>query len=354
MKRLLPLMMVLGMLGPPALAQSFYLSPDVPTNLGGTNYMPWEVVRNDSGAYTLKLSLPPNTPVNGLHQMCRGYWLLTVEAPTTLGGTTFDPRDVIRYDPVGGTYVYFLNGAAAGVPAGSSVDAAFLPGDDSSPLILSFDVPTTIGGTTYEPADLVRYSGGVFALFFDASAATPPVPLANDVTGADRRGGRTVISFDVPTTLGAPTFLPGQLVWWDGLAFGTFYADPTWPAGSVVGDFSFLPDPGRVPPLSLRVDKSLLVAGNLTLSWGAALSAGAEDYGIYEGILGTWYSHTAIDCNDAGGDRTEDVTPGNGNRYYLVVPFNPNDEGSYGTNSAGVERPQGTSPCRLTQALNCP
>jgi hypothetical protein len=347
-------MMVLGMLGPPALAQSFYLSPDVPTNLGGTTYMPWDVVRNDSGTYTLKLSLPPNTPVNGLHQMCKGFWLFTVEVPTKLGPNTYDPRDVIRYDPAGGTYVAFFNGAAAGVPVGSSVVAAFLNGDDSAPLILSFDVPTTIGGVTYDPADLVRYSGGAFSLFFDASAAAPPVPLADDVTGADRRGPATIITFDVPTTLGAATYLPGQLVAWDGLAFGTFYADPTWPAGSVLGDLSFLPDPGRVPPLSLRVDKSPLMPGGLTVSWAAALSAGAEDYGIYEGSLGTWYGHAAIDCNDAGGDLREDVAPAPGNRYYLVVPFNPNDEGSYGTNSAGVERPQGTSPCRPTQALNCP
>ena len=44
-----------------------------------------------------------------------------------------------------------------------------------------------------------------------------------------------------------------------------------------------------------------------------------------------------------------------GDRYYLVVPRNPNDEGSYGTNSSAVERPQGSAVCIPTQVLGtCP
>src|SRR5262249_16083393 len=80
---------------------SFYFSPEAPVTdpFGATTaiFSPWQVIRNDAGTYTLKLSLPADTSLDGAFQMCNGNWLLSVEAPTTLGGVDFDPRDVIRY-----------------------------------------------------------------------------------------------------------------------------------------------------------------------------------------------------------------------------------------------------------------
>ena len=56
------------------------------------------------------------------------------------------------------------------------------------------------------------------------------------------------------------------------------------------------------------------------------------------------------------GDLTEEVTPSDGDRYYLVVPHNTNVEGSYGRDSAGAERPPGNpTACNGTQELEpCP
>jgi len=94
---------------------------------------------------------------------------------------------------------------------------------------------------------------------------------------------------------------------------------------------------------------------SIVVTWGASCSAGVEDYGIYEGRLGAWYGHTAIDCTDEGGDLRETILPGTGNRYYLVVPKNANDEGSYGRSSGGAERPRGASPCSPSRTLApCP
>ncbi len=93
----------------------------------------------------------------------------------------------------------------------------------------------------------------------------------------------------------------------------------------------------------------------LTLTWTAGCSAGATDYGIYEGSVGTWYSHMAKVCNDAGHDLTETFAPGSGNRYYLVVPRNALEEGSYGLGPSGAERPVGASQCAAPQVLSvCP
>ena len=364
MKRLLFLLAGLWVACSSAMAISFYFSPDVPTDLGGTTYLPWQIVRNDSGIYTLVLSLPSGTHIDSLYRRCDGKWLFSVEAPTDLGGTTYDPRDVILFDGI--NYSLFFCGGPIGISADANVDAAFMVGGDKGDIVLSFDVPvdlSAIGGAVYEPSDLVRFTRTgagcigwtVNGLFFDASAVIPGISISDNVIGAEERAGLTILTVDVPTTLGANTYLPGQLVSWDPVlsAFSTLYADPNWPITSTVEAFCFLPDPGTVPP-TIRVRKSLLTPGNLNITWSTSSSAGGEDYGIYEGTIKTWYNHTSIDCHDDGGDLQEEVTPAAGNKYYLVVPNNPDAEGSYGQRSSGVERPQGTSPCRLTQAFGCP
>lgn len=333
-------------------AQSFFFSADVPADLGGVTRLPWEVVRSDSGSYSSELVLPDGTPLDAVHRLDGGDWLLSVDSPTELGGMTWSSSDVIRFDGI--NFTPFFNGLSAGVPANSDVDAVFLDGGDTGALILSFDVMTTIGANTYEPADLVTFIGGSFSLYFDGSATTPVIPTSSNVTGADQRGMLVILTFDVPTTLAAATVLPGSLVSWDGASFASLYNDPTWPLSSRIDAIAFLPDPGRVPN-TIVVDKSVITIGDLKIGWSAGCSTGTEDYGIYEGEIGTWYSHTMIDCLDDGGDRTEEITPSMGSQYYLVVPQNSNDEGSYGTRSTSTERTPGASTCIATQTLaSCP
>jgi hypothetical protein len=368
MRRLLSALATLGIAVSPALAVSNYITPDVPTDdpaAGAPIYLPWEIVRNDSAIYSMWQALPAGTPIDALHHMCIGNWLISVEVPTDLGGTTHDPRDVVEFDPAGGSYTPIFCGGPVGIPAGTNVDAAFLDGGDAAPLILSFDVPTDLtgmGGGIYDPSDLVMFNktgpgcGGwtLGGLHFDASAAVPPVPTTTNLSGADRQwAGFDIMTFDVPTTLGAPTYLPGELVSWDpGLpAFASFFLDLSWPLTSRADSMSLLADPGRVPP-TIQVTKSM-TPGNIVISWAPATSVGGEDYGIYEGTVPSYSSHGSITCTDALADLMEDITPAPGDTYYLVVPLNPNNEGSYGTDHIGVERPQGFAPCG-PQALGCP
>ena len=92
----------------------------------------------------------------------------------------------------------------------------------------------------------------------------------------------------------------------------------------------------------------------MILDWAASCSAGAVDYAIYEGTLGDFYCHTALDCSDDGDPLTEEVQPGAGDTYYLVVPLAAGAEGSYGASSS-AERPQGGAACLTTQVIAaCP
>jgi len=91
----------------------------------------------------------------------------------------------------------------------------------------------------------------------------------------------------------------------------------------------------------------------LALSWNGSCRATDTDYAIYEGVLGDFTSHEPRYCGTGGGT-TRTFTPLAGSTYYLVVPLNATREGSYGTNSAGVERPQGLDACLPQQIGTCP
>jgi hypothetical protein len=110
--------------------------------------------------------------------------------------------------------------------------------------------------------------------------------------------------------------------------------------------------PGSISDLML--DRSSITPGALLISWTQTCGT-AQDYGIYEGTLGSWYAHTQIDCSDDGADLVEQIQPAAGDRYFLVVPLGASEEGSYGTDSQSAERPAGTAPCQAAQNLaDCP
>jgi len=108
-------------------------------------------------------------------------------------------------------------------------------------------------------------------------------------------------------------------------------------------------------PFPLSVERS---GGNLVLGWETlgSLDAGrakryatgqrAEAYRVFEGTLpitGGSYNHAAILSTNGTADGinrlTAGVTPGSGNRYYLVGAQNDNLEGALGRSSSGSSRP---------------
>lgn len=384
MKRFIFVLALVAALGPPALAQkTVYVTPDVPTDdPGGSGavFRPWDVVAHKGGIYTLVLSLPPNAAIDAVHKLDKpGRWLLSVETPTELppgGGVYYQPEDVFRFD--GLNYTMVFDGSAAGVPPGVNVDGVFLNGDDFGSLVVSFDVPTTIGAATYDPADFVRYAGGIFSLFFDASAAGSGVALSSNAIGADESAGQPVIALDVPTDLapsaGPVTYVPGTIAVWNGANYGVFETLVGWPLSSETFAFSCQANPGRVYegtvyPFPITLAKSTVTPGNVIISWSPSCSSGAEDYGVYEGTLGTWYSHVAVTpvagtaCVDTFADLMEEIAPSGPAMYYLVVPHNVAEEGSYGDDRVNgrvpltLERPQAPpagrcAPVRIVSA--CP
>lgn len=383
MKRLLSACVVLGLAGSLAQAATpLLISSDGPTTetATATTLREFQIYRYTLPvAYTLTLSIAGNPKLDGIHKMDRaGNWLFSVESANSLAGALAgadaDPRDVIRFDAGAGSYSFFFCGAVAGVPAGANLDAVYLDGGDGGSLIASFDVPTTMGAFTFDPADLVRFvrtgaGCGNWALAaanpdFDASAAGTGIPTSVNMLDAERVGGLRIFSLDVPATLGPPgavTYLPGQIVAWNGAAFSLYEPLAGWPLSGTVDGLSTQGNPGIIPA-TLLVNKTAfpqLDLSDVIISWNASCSEGASDYGIYEGTIGVWPSHTRVDCADGGVPLTEQITPGAGSRYYLVVPRNTMTEGSYGQRQTApgvfVERVVGVAQCNAVQTVTpCP
>ena len=191
-----------------------YMDTITPQKISG-----WSV--SDNAALPTKFIFPASTTI------APGGYLTLYANTATLDATGLylgfqldgDGEGVFLYD--GANYTMHFDGSVNAVPPGVNVDAIFLLIDDFGDLILSFDVPTTIGPSTYEPSDLVRYAGGGFNVYVGPSGVPPNIAAADDVTGADETAGFRILSMDVPSDLtpstGPATYLPGQLADRDGV-----------------------------------------------------------------------------------------------------------------------------------------
>jgi hypothetical protein len=107
--------------------------------------------------------------------------------------------------------------------------------------------------------------------------------------------------------------------------------------------------PGAVPDnyhyagIPLLVSKSGM---NLLLNWGAPLgSCETADYAIYRGTIPfVGYDHAPVLCT-TGGTANAVIPSDSGSYYFLVTAQNNGEEGSYGLDSAGSQRPPALSPC---------
>ena len=345
--RVLLCALALAAVAPEVPALTYHLAVDVPSTLGGATFNTNQIVRSDNAVYALQTALPAGSQIAALHRRPDGVWLFAPAHPQTFGGTTFEPRDLVSFN--GAVFGLVLDGSVVGIPEWARIDALYL--DAGGDPVLSFDVPVNLGGVEHSRSDLVEYNGA-FVLVWDAEAAG--VPAGSNVVGAAVDGaGTLVVSFDVPTTIGAATFLPGQLVSRNGGVFASYFVDAGWPASAQLRDFALVPASGFVPDGHLVLGPPLEVthapAGQIRLAWSASCSSTDSDYEIYEGVLGSYYSHTMKFCT-TGGALTQTFLPAGSSSYYLVVPRNSVAEGGYGFNSAGGVRPPGAASC-LSQSV---
>ena len=114
-----------------------------------------------------------------------------------------------------------------------------------------------------------------------------------------------------------------------------------------------VPDGADVPGAPLRVAK--LPGGQIQLDWSDSCQPD-DDYAVYEGVLGQFYTHGPVVCSTDGATLAA-VSPGFAAAYYLVAPTRGGLlEGSYGKASNGTERPWLCGACfpRVLSDPVCP
>jgi beta-glucanase (GH16 family) len=117
------------------------------------------------------------------------------------------------------------------------------------------------------------------------------------------------------------------------------------------GPVGAVPNGGDVPGIPLTVGAGS--NGDLVLDWGASCLSTDGDYVVYEGLLGDLGSHSPVTCS-TGGLTNLTLTPGAGDRYYLVSPTDGVSEGSHGTDSNDSQRLPGTVTCFPLDVGECP
>lgn len=155
----------------------------------------------------------------------------------------------------------------------------------------------------------------------------------------------------VSTSLDADASHDGQAIVIALYAWPGTELDPDQPPGASgsIADFDDvrLESSPTVAPGAGRVSQLLLgktPAGEMSLAWQASCSTAADDYAVFSGALGSFTSHSRDVCSTAGMTTAVVPVPGD-DRYYLIVPLDGTDEGSYGTDGNGDERIAGIVTC---------
>jgi hypothetical protein len=102
--------------------------------------------------------------------------------------------------------------------------------------------------------------------------------------------------------------------------------------------------------------------GDLSFTWSDSCLTSDNDFGLYEGVLQpipalggaarVFNSHQFVQCTTTGA-KAATITPTGDMQYYMVVPSNGAEEGSYGADSLGAERGQGVNSCATQIVAAC-
>jgi hypothetical protein len=118
-------------------------------------------------------------------------------------------------------------------------------------------------------------------------------------------------------------------------------------AGSGIGS---VPDGAAVPGAPLTLNRA--ADGDVVLSWGPSCAAADPDYAVYGGTIGDFAGHEPISCSTSG-STTWTLPAADPTSFYLVVPRDASNEGSYGLDSDGLERSPSALACAAQSLGSC-
>jgi hypothetical protein len=232
---------------PPTFAQ--LLSVDVSNDI---TWLAGPAAIDDEGARRVTLpssfstldlgALPAAADVTAYQQLDDGRRVFALDTFVDLGGGLYvGPEDLAVWN--GAAHALFLDGSAAGIPAGTTIDAVARHRQAGvTYTLLSFDVPTALPGPiTVDDEDVVAFDGNAWSVFFDGSSNGIPDNL--DVDGFDRDpvNGDRFFSFDTSGKITTVDFDDEDVVVFNGNAWSlAFDASAGAGASFAAGDLDAL------------------------------------------------------------------------------------------------------------------
>ena len=259
-----------------------FLSMDVPVTVAGTSYAETDILQYNAAGFAPFLSGASLGIPAGVNLDAVGFYgtgvLFAVDVPATLGGIDFSERDLILYN--GSSYSKFLDGTAAGLPAGARINAATVEAGGN--LIFALDVPATLDGTSFSSNDLIAYDGTSFSLYFKGSDHGIPenVNIEGVTVGVI---GEFYLALDIPCEVAGLEVDPRDVILWYGGSFSPHFkgAAAGLPAGSgidalavlwqtpVIDDISFVKCLSELCQSPITVTAHDPEGGTLSYAWEA-------------------------------------------------------------------------------------
>jgi len=140
---------------------------------------------------------------------------------------------------------------------------------------------------------------------------------------------------------------------WQDMVIGRCNSTEVWVNQPPLEPVGSIEDENGNDDHALLVDK---INQRVTLNWGESCALTDTDFAIYRGTFSTAGGNTFTNHGDllcsTGGLNTYQFIEDSANHYYLVVPNNGTWEGSYGTDSNGVQHQPGSGgDCGYIQVL---
>jgi hypothetical protein len=259
----------------------------------------------------------------------------------------------------GSDHSFVFDAAVAGLPENANVDAVGAVGAvGESGLLLSLDIAADLDGLTVDDEDVIRFDGSSITLYFDGSAAGVDSALDLDAVHHVEANRHLLMSFDSSGSLGGVSFDDEDVLDFDPFAatFEIVYdgssAHGGWSDADIDAAYAVdassgaVPNGDTVPGVPLRVGRQ---GPDVVLTWSVSCIPNDADYAVYEGVLGDFTSHVPIappnECT-TGGATSVTFAAGPGDLYWVVVPQGSQREGSYGTDSYGMQRPPSAAACK--------
>lgn len=185
---------------------SLRYAPDITVALDATTVDHNEVAEDNLAGLVMLVSIgaiPSTTIVTAYDRLPSGQQLLAFDTDVSLaGGISARPGDVVQFNGV--TFTLLFDADANGVPRGVILDALAAIGP--SDLLLSFDVPVTLGTLLTGNRDVIRFHDGAFSLYFDSAAAGIAAGVDLDALYLIQSNGHLLVSFDISGTVGGVVF----------------------------------------------------------------------------------------------------------------------------------------------------